>query len=440
MVSTLQSAYFAEFAQSIADCFASLLTTANTAWDTPNQSSRGVELDVKKTELELDHTVIQRHCLESDEHSQVDLFTSCSGTPPTLSFPPVSTIVCHSATNPNSRRRGRGRVGTPSNDCSRIGRSSGAARNLTGGSGCYSGPKLSSRKTSGKSKTQSPKMERDVESSQSGTVSAPVPPSANPLFGTVQIINRAGQLRLLKAEVDPQSPCTIISQEFLDRCLPKIPVDALKQIPKSCDKRLIPTLQGTIKLRVRLQDRVVRITAYVAAIRHSRIGRDLFSELESRAACGRGSQSGGLPAYVQHSTEPPLSHRAVKSTQTGTNTNTPSGCVSVPGAKLMQSKYVPRAEHVDGREHIPLTVDRGLGPHTVQTALCKPLFSVGSLVIARRISGTREPRANRNLMQVEAVLGRYDYILSDGKHWSARRLVRVRGTRMKTKTQRAADR
>ncbi|MCP4544734.1 MAG: hypothetical protein GY832_47145 [Chloroflexi bacterium] len=48
----------------------------------------------------------------------------------------------------------------------------------------------------------------------------------------------------------------------------------------------------------------------------------------------------------------------------------------------MQSKYVPRTEHVDGREHILLAVDEGPGPHTVQTVLCRPLFPVGSLVLA----------------------------------------------------------
>ncbi len=67
MVSTLQSAYFAEFAQGIADCFASLRNTANTTRDMQNQSSRGVESDLKKTALDLDRTVIHHHLLESDE-------------------------------------------------------------------------------------------------------------------------------------------------------------------------------------------------------------------------------------------------------------------------------------------------------------------------------------------------------------------------------------
>ncbi len=131
-------------------------------------------------------------------------------------------------------------------------------------------------------------------------------------------------------------------------------------------------------------------------------------------------------------------HRASAQSQgreeysTGTNTNTPSRCVSVPGAKIMQSKYVPRAEHVDGKNHMLLTVDRGLGPNTVQTVLCKPLFSVGSLVLARRTRRTRGPMPSRNLMRVEVVLGRYNYILSDGNHWSARRLVQVRRTAMTT--------
>ncbi len=99
----------------------------------------------------------------------------------------------------------------PSNDCGWIGCSSGAVRSPTSGSGCYSGPKLSQWKTSCTSKTQLPKMERDVKSSQLGTTAVLVTPSANPLFGTVQIVNRAGQLRLLEAEVDLKSPCTIIS-------------------------------------------------------------------------------------------------------------------------------------------------------------------------------------------------------------------------------------
>ncbi len=235
VVHALHSAYFAEFAQRIAECFASLFSTACTTQDTWDQRRGKIASDLMKTELALDHTIVHHHLLESDEQSQVDQFTSCSGTPPALSFPPVSTIVNHSTAYPNSRGRGRGRVGMPSNNCGQIGCSSGAVRNPACGTGCYSGLKLSQWKASCTSKTQSPRIKRDGESSQPGTASAPLTPSANPLFGTVQIVNRAGQFRLLKAEVDLESPCTIISRQFLDRCLPKTPVDALKEIPKSCN-------------------------------------------------------------------------------------------------------------------------------------------------------------------------------------------------------------
>ncbi len=221
-------------------------------------------------------------------------------------------------------------------------------------------------------------------------------------------------------------------------------MDALNEIPKFRDKRPIPNLQGTVKLQVCLEDRVIKTTAYIAAIRHSQIGRDLINELEPLAANWRGLYSGGVLTHTQHprpthkgtqhSTEPALSHGAVKRIRTGNNISTPSGCVSVPGANLTQSKHVPRAEHVDGRKHTPLTVDEGLDPHTVQTILCKLLFPVGSLVLARMTHGTRGLMPSRNLMHVEMVLGRYDYILSDGKRWSARRLIRIRRTAMKTGT------
>ncbi len=205
-----------------------------------------------------------------------------------------------------------------------------------------------------------------------------------------------------------------------------------------------------VKLRVHLEDRVIRTIAYVAVIRHSRIGCDLINELEPLIACGRGSQSGGVFACtqhprsahrgMQHSTEPALIHGAVKKIQTGIDTNTPSRCASVPGSKLTQSKHVPRTEHVDGKKHAPLTVDEGPGPHTVQTILYKPLFPVGSLVLARLTRRTSGQVPSCSPMRVEMVLGWYEYILSDSECWSARHLVRVRRTVMKTGTQRAMDR
>ncbi len=95
----------------------------------------------------------------------------------------------------------------PSNDCGQIGHSSGAVRGAACGTGCYSGLKLSQWKASCSTKTQSPGIERDVELSQPGsTASVPATPSAYPIFGTVQIIDRVGQLKPLKAEVDPGSP------------------------------------------------------------------------------------------------------------------------------------------------------------------------------------------------------------------------------------------
>ncbi len=58
VVSTLQSAYFAEFAQRIAEYFASLFSTACTTQDAWDQTRGEIALDSMKTELVLDCTIV----------------------------------------------------------------------------------------------------------------------------------------------------------------------------------------------------------------------------------------------------------------------------------------------------------------------------------------------------------------------------------------------
>ncbi len=143
-------------------------------------------------------------------------------------------------------------------------------------------------------------------------------------------------------------------------------------------------------------------TAYVTAICHSWIGCDPISGLELLTAHGRGSQSGGELACMQHpslaicskqhSIEPAPIYGAMMRIHAGIIKSTPSGCISVPGPSLVQSVPVPRTEHVNGRECMLLAVDEKTCMHVAKhahanaTSQCyqfKPLFSVGSVILAR---------------------------------------------------------
>ncbi len=140
----------------------------------------------------------------------------------------------------------------------------------------------------------------------------------------------------LCAEVDLGFPCTVISRKFLDRCLLNTPMDALKSLPKISDKKLTRALQGSIKLRVCSEDRVMMTTAYVAAICHSWIGCNLVNVLGVLTTDGRGSQPGGVWASMQHlslaisskqhSAESEPAHTAVMRVGAGSKESTPSGC------------------------------------------------------------------------------------------------------------------
>ncbi len=111
----------------------------------------------------------------------------------------------------------------------------------------------------------------------------------------------------------------------------------------------------------------------------------------------------------------------------------------MPGTKL-RTVSVPRTEHVDERKHVPLTVDEVPYRYTVQTALCKLLFLVGSFVLARSTHRTRGQTPSWSPMHIERVLGWYNYFLSDSECWSAQHLMQVRRTMMETGTQRAVGR
>ncbi len=149
------------------------------------------------TELDLDQTESHRRTLELDERSQVDQLTSCSGAPSASSFPPVVSIISCSNTHSISlSRRGRGRIDTPCNNCSWVGHVSGAVW------GCSNRKPAHSEVPCGLKK-QSPKIGKDAEFSwASSAAQSLATPSALPLFGTVQIMNRAGKLMPLWAEVD----------------------------------------------------------------------------------------------------------------------------------------------------------------------------------------------------------------------------------------------
>ncbi len=169
-------------------------------------------------------------------------------------------------------------------------------------------------------------------------------------------------------------------------------------------------------------------------------------------------QSGGVFACTQHprsaissrqhSIEPVLIHGAVMRTCAGIAKCTPPGCISVLGPSLAQSVPRPRAERVTGREHALPAVDKKMCMHVAKhaqanaTPQCnqfKPLFSVGSVILARMSHHLKGLMLSRNPMHIEEALGHYDYILSDGNRWLARCLIQVRRPSMETGTQRAAD-
>ncbi len=74
-------------------------------------------------------------------------------------------------------------------------------------------------------------------------------PSASPLFGTVQIISQVGKFMLLWAELDPGSPCTIISRKFLAMHLPNTPVDPLQKLLSTCGATPIRSLEVTVGIK-----------------------------------------------------------------------------------------------------------------------------------------------------------------------------------------------
>ncbi len=133
---TVHMAPYATFAQGIAGHFECLFSSACTNEDLQYQRVGGITLDLDRTELDWAST--KSHCciLELDERSQADQSTAFSGAPSASSFPPVHAVV--SGAHPNSLlKRGRGRVGMLSSNCSQGGCTTGAV-------GCCSGQKLTS--------------------------------------------------------------------------------------------------------------------------------------------------------------------------------------------------------------------------------------------------------------------------------------------------------
>ncbi len=94
-------------------------------------------------------------------------------------------------------------------------------------------------------KKQSLQIEENTKLSHTnGIASYQATLSSVPLFGTVHIINRAGKLKLLWAEVDPGSLCTIIRCKFLAVHLPNTPVDPLRKLLSTCGATPIHSLKG----------------------------------------------------------------------------------------------------------------------------------------------------------------------------------------------------
>ncbi len=203
VLGTVQTASFIIFAQNIAGLFVGLFSTTQAAQPLQYQRVEATIPDSDRIELEWARPELHCHVLESDERSQVDQPTASSGVSPTLSTPPVISAI--NSSKPffdSSLRRGRGRVKPPCNNCSQVGRSSGAVRGR-------SGRKPARLKVQHGRRKQSPGMEKGVELSQSNSIAHPqATPSRQPLFGTAQLLNRASKLVPLCAEVDLESHCT----------------------------------------------------------------------------------------------------------------------------------------------------------------------------------------------------------------------------------------
>ncbi len=123
VITTLAMATHVAFVQMVAGYFKRLVNTACSDPGVQDQKLESTELDVGA----------QYEVLESDERSQVDQLTSCSGAPPTSSFHPGTTIIDHSTadllqTKYFLLRRGRGRADAPWSNCCRVGHSSGTVR------------------------------------------------------------------------------------------------------------------------------------------------------------------------------------------------------------------------------------------------------------------------------------------------------------------------
>ncbi len=121
---------------------------------------------------------------------------------------------------------------------------------------------------------------------------------------------------------------------------------------------------------------------------------------------------------------------------------TSSEYTSVPGPNFVQSAPVPKTEcvseckmnlhpAVEGKVHMHANKHANTsGKHQMsfpQDNLFRPLFPVGSCILARKPWNQQGQLQNRCQMRVEQALGHYAFILSDGKQWSVQQLIRVKG-------------
>ncbi len=451
----MHTAPFEVFANSVAGHLNCQSNTVSTAQHPSNQREEDAALERDQSELRVDCTATHCQTLESDERIQTDRLASSCEVSSDSSFPPWVPITTPSNVHSASHsRRGRGRVDARSNNCSQVGSSSGTVRG-------HSSRKPAQTEVPCKEKKQSPKDVKDVGVNRArSTAQSPGTRSAFPVFGAVQIKNRAGELKTLEAEVDPSSLCTILTRKFLEDHLPDTTLNALQKIPRCGSATPIHTLEGTVDLHACLKGRTARITAYIAgAPCQPRIGADLILKLGLVIHGGHSGVGHTQRADMQkqnpntqsspHSNEPAPNSCTVKRVQAH---ETSSRCGSVPEPSLEQNVHKVRTEHVDESEQKNLhpAVEVNAHMHAIkhtdasgkrqpnsQASPFRPLFRVGSFVLARRPRGQRGRLKDQRRMRVERALGRYQFILSDGEQWSARQLMKCR--RPTSEAKNAAD-
>ncbi len=208
--------------------------------------------------------------------------------------------------------------------------------------------------------------------------------------------------------MDTGSFCTLVGRDFLAEHLSGQPVDPLTERPRTYYGRPIPAIQGMVNLKFCFAGRDMNMTVYVVGNGlKSLIGRDLIRglgiSLQGKLESGTVSQN--LPSGVTVQTPMPgpyptsFQHAAVESQGGYSLDSTPvpgtvmkvhtpktsPGRTSVPEQSLKQNVLKARTECVgeEKKVHTSLTVDTKKCSRPQWHSSVKPLFRVGSLVLAR---------------------------------------------------------